>query len=76
MERNVGSTDRLTRIVLGVVALAVAIALFAGIGGISGTVGTVVGPVVLAVIGAVLVVTGYTQACPAYQLIGIRTLGR
>ncbi|MEF8883421.1 MAG: DUF2892 domain-containing protein [Halapricum sp.] len=76
MERNVGSTDRLARIVLGVVALAVAIALFAGIGGISGAVGTVVGPVVLAVIGAVLVVTGYTQTCPAYRLIGIRTLGR
>jgi|GEM_PF-1275884 len=76
MEQNVGSTDRLARIVIGIAVLAVAIALFAGIGGVSGTIGTVVGPVVLAIVGAVLVVTGYLQTCPAYRVIGFETLGR
>lgn len=76
MEQNVGSTDKIVRIVAGIAVLAVAIALFAGIGGVSGTVGTVVGPVVLAIVGAVLVVTGYLQTCPAYQVIGFKTLGR
>lgn len=76
MDQNVGSADKLVRIVLGIGLLAVAIALFAGIGGVSGTVGTVVGPVVLALIGAILVVTGYLQTCPAYKVIGFRTLGR
>lgn len=76
MDQNVGSADRLVRIVAGIALLAVAIALFAGIGGVSATVGTVVGPLALALIGAVLVVTGYLQTCPAYQVIGFRTLGR
>ncbi|MFW6017820.1 MAG: YgaP family membrane protein [Halapricum sp.] len=76
MDQNVGSADRLVRIVAGIALLTVAIALFAGIGGVSATVGTVVGPLALALIGAVLVVTGYLQTCPAYQVIGFRTLGR
>ena len=76
MDQNVGATDRLVRIGLGIALLAVAIALFAGNGGVSGTIGTVAGSVVLALVGAVLVVTGYLQTCPAYQVIGFRTLGR
>jgi len=76
MERNVGNTDKLVRIVLGIVAIIGAVALFAGVGGLSGTVGTIVVPLLLAVVGAVLVVTGYTQSCPAYQVLGLRTLGR
>jgi len=76
MERNVGTTDKLVRIVLGVVAIVGAVALFGGVGGLSGTVGTIVVPLLLAVVGAVLVVTGYTQSCPAYQVLGLRTLGR
>lgn len=76
MERNVGNTDRLVRMVLGTVAIVGAVALFGGVGGLSGTVGTIVAPLILAVVGAILVVTGYTQSCPAYQLLGLRTLGR
>ena len=74
MERNVGSSDRIVRMLVGVVALVSAVALFAGVGGVSGSVGTVVAPLILAVVGAVLVVTGYTQTCPAYSLLGFRTL--
>jgi hypothetical protein len=74
MERNVGSSDRIVRMLVGVLAIVGAIALFGGVGGVSGTVGTVVAPLVLAFVGAVLVVTGYTQSCPAYSLLGFRTL--
>ncbi|QCC52581.1 YgaP family membrane protein [Halapricum salinum] len=76
MDRNVGMTDRFVRMGLGFVALIAALALFAGVGGLSGTVGTVAAPIVLAIVGAVLLVTGYTQTCPAYRLIGFRTLNR
>ena len=77
MELNVGSTDRLVRIVLGAVLLVVAILVGLGVVGIgSGTLATVGALLVLAVVGLVLLVTGYTQTCPAYRLLGIRTLRR
>jgi hypothetical protein len=77
MELNVGSTDRLVRLDLGAVLLVVAIVVGLGVGGVgSGTLATVGVPLVLAVVGLVLLVTGYTQTCPAYSLLGIRTLRR
>lgn len=76
MERNVGSTDRIVRMGVGLLVLVGAAVLASGIVGVSGTVTTVAVPAVLAVVGLVLVVTGYTQSCPAYQLIGMRTLKR
>ncbi|WP_440990880.1 YgaP family membrane protein [Haloarchaeobius baliensis] len=77
MERNVGSTDRLVRLGLGAVLLVVAIVVGLGVVGVgSGTVATVGAPLVLGVVGLVLLVTGYTRTCPAYSLLGIRTLRR
>ncbi|WP_257299039.1 DUF2892 domain-containing protein [Haloarchaeobius sp. FL176] len=75
MELNVGSTDRIVRLVLGAVMLVAAVVVGAGILSVgSGTVATVGAPLVLGVVGLVLLVTGYTQTCPAYSLLGIRTL--
>ncbi|MCT9095996.1 DUF2892 domain-containing protein [Haloarchaeobius sp. HME9146] len=77
MERNVGSTDRLVRLALGAVLLVAAAVVAAGVVSLgSGTVATVVAPLLLAVVGLVMLVTGYTQSCPAYGLIGMRTLRR
>lgn len=76
MERNVGSADRIVRIAVGALALVGAAVLAGGIVDVSGIVMTVAVPALLAVVGLVLVVTGYTQSCPAYQLLGMRTLKR
>lgn len=60
---NVGSADRLIRILLGLVLIA--LPFMSG----WGTLGTIVS----AVIGAVLVVTALVRFCPLYRLIGVRT---
>lgn len=66
MIRNVGSADRIVRVVLGVAALVGAVATGAatplGIG--------------LLVVGGVLVVTAAVGFCPLYRLLGVRTAGR
>ncbi|WP_256298532.1 YgaP family membrane protein [Haloarchaeobius salinus] len=77
MELNVGSTDRLVRLGLGSVLLVVAIVVGSGVVSVgNGTVATVGAPLVLAIVGLVLLVTGYTRTCPAYSLLGVRTLRR
>lgn len=76
MERNVGNTDRIVRIGLGALALLGAAVLAGGIVDVGGALGGVVAPLLLGVVGVVLVVTGYTQTCPAYGLLGVRTLRR
>ena len=58
MSRNVGAIDRVLRITLGLVLIALA---FAG----------VVGP--WGYIGLVPLLTGLAGRCPAYSLFGIRT---
>ena len=63
MTANVGSADRLIRIILGLVLLV--LPLMAA----WGTLGTIVS----ALIGAVLVVTALVRFCPLYRLIGVRT---
>jgi hypothetical protein len=73
MERNVGSTDRYARIVIGIVLAAVGIAGFAAIGWeATGTVGLVAGAV-LVIVGAVLLVTAVTQQCPIYAGLSMST---
>jgi len=73
MERNVGSTDRYARIVIGIVLAAVGIAGFAAIGWeATGTVGLAAGAV-LVIVGAVLLVTGVTQQCPIYAGLSMST---
>lgn len=58
MQRNVGNTDKLLRIIVGVVLLAL---------GLTGVIGW------WGVIGIVPLATGLLNWCPAYTLLGIRT---
>jgi len=74
MERNVSSYDRFGRYLIG------AVLVLSGIAGYVGLVGVAVGPIsqglasiLLVLIGAVLLVTGYTQQCPIYRALGIGT---
>lgn len=63
MHANVGSADRLIRIILGLVIIGLPFVLAWG------TLGTTVS----ALIGAVFVITALVRFCPAYRLFGIRT---
>ncbi|MEM6766244.1 MAG: DUF2892 domain-containing protein [Bacteroidota bacterium] len=63
MQANVGTIDRIVRILL---ALAVAGLYFGGI--ISGTVA-----IVLLVVGGILLVTGTVKFCPLYRILGAST---
>ncbi|MBM1311083.1 DUF2892 domain-containing protein [Sulfitobacter mediterraneus] len=67
MTANVGSIDRVLRIVLGLVLIALPfvsnIALFA-----SGT-----ATVIAVVVGLVLIATSAMRFCPLYRIFGIRT---
>lgn len=58
MKVNVGSIDRVLRILAGIVLMALA---FQGIIGVWGW------------IGVVLAATGLFRFCPAYSLLGIKT---
>lgn len=60
---NVGSTDRLIRILFGLVLIA--LPFLSGWG--------MLGTIVSAVIGVVLMVTALVRFCPLYRLIGVRT---
>jgi hypothetical protein len=63
MKPNMGTTDKLIRIVIAVV---VAILYFTGV--ISGTLG-----IVLLVIAGVFVLTSLISFCPLYPLVGLNT---
>lgn len=63
MNANVGSTDKVIRLVLAVAA--VVTALVTGMG-------TVLG-VVLLVVAAALAVTAFTGFCPIYRVLGLST---
>ncbi len=67
MTANVGSLDRIVRLVLGVALIAAA--LFSGLTFFDGNVARY-GAVI---VGLVLVVTGLMRTCPAYSILGIRT---
>jgi hypothetical protein len=63
MKKNMGSADRIIRIVLAV--------LFAALyftGTVTGTVGTV-----LLVLGAIFMATSTISFCPLYKLVGLST---
>ena len=63
MTANVGSTDKIVRLVLALVAFG-----FAFVTGI----GTVIG-IVLLVVGVVLAATALTGFCPIYRVFGMST---
>lgn len=74
MEKNVGGLDRTARFVAGPILVAIGVALAAGLldVGLAGTVGLAITALLL-VVGAVFLVTGTTQKCPANELAGIDT---
>ena len=74
MEKNVGGYDRIGRFVIGAILVVV------GVAGYAGAIPVAVGPatqaltaIVLAVIGAVLLITGYTQQCVINRVLGVNT---
>ncbi|MGD9543355.1 MAG: DUF2892 domain-containing protein [Methylocystis sp.] len=61
MEANVGKTDRIIRIVAGIVLLSLVF----------------VGPKTLwGLVGLIPLATAFINFCPAYKLLGIDTLGK
>ena len=63
---NVGSLDRMIRVILG--AVLIALPLLSIIATASSTLG-----IVMMIVGAILVVTGLVSFCPLYRIIGTRT---
>ncbi len=64
MKKNMGSADRMIRIIIAVI---IGILYFTGY--ISGTLA-----IVLAVIGGIFLLTGFVNFCPLYVPFGITTL--
>lgn len=62
---NVSQTDKMIRLLAGLVLGAVAFLMFNGIGS---TVG-----IVMLIVSAVLITTGALNFCPAYKLLGFST---
>jgi hypothetical protein len=63
MKKNMGSTDKIIRLIVAVIIVALYLS-----GTITGTLG-----VVLLVLGAVFLVTSFISFCPLYTLVGINT---
>ena len=63
MKKNMGSTDRILRIIIAAV---IAILYFNGT--VSGTLG-----LVLLILGAVFVLTSLVSFCPLYSIFGLNT---
>lgn len=74
MKRNVGGLDRKARLVVGPILVALGVAVAAGYldVGLTGTIGLVVTALVL-VAGAIFLITGTTQKCPANELADVDT---
>ena len=66
-KRNEGILDRIVRVTLGMVFLPAGLFLFGGLqGGVLG--------LVIAGLGVIGLITGFTGVCPTYSLFGISTL--
>ncbi|WKZ59762.1 MAG: DUF2892 domain-containing protein [Cyclobacteriaceae bacterium] len=63
MKKNMGKTDKLIRVTLGLIFIAL---YFAGT--VTGTLG-----IVLLILGAVFILTSAMSFCPLYTLVGINT---
>ena len=64
MKRNEGSTDRIVRVILGIVLIIIGWPVL----------GNSVLGVVLDVIGVILLITAITGFCTIYRLLGINTI--
>ena len=62
---NLGSTDRIIRLIAGAILLALPFIMDMNMGGYAA--------IAMLVVGAVLVVTSVIKFCPAYKVIGVRT---
>ena len=71
MTVNVGTVDRVLRLIIG-------LALVAWAGGILPQIGAVPPPWgwIAGIVGAVLALTALVGTCPAYALLGISTCGK
>nr|WP_083255561.1 DUF2892 domain-containing protein [Methylobrevis pamukkalensis] len=69
--QNVGSLDRLIRIVAGLVLLA--IALLPPLAGLPLVAGLGPWKWLIAGVGVVMLLTGLLRTCPAYRLFGLNT---
>ena len=63
MKANMGSADRIVRIII-----AIAVGVLYYMGTISGTLG-----IVLLVVAAVFLLTGFVSFCPLYTIFGLKT---
>jgi hypothetical protein len=63
MKKNMGKTDKLIRVTLGLIFIAL---YFSGT--VTGTLG-----IVLVILGAVFILTSAMSFCPLYTLVGINT---
>ncbi len=64
MKKNVGGTDRIVRLVAGVLLIGLGLGMVRGKGGL-----------LLALVGLVPLVTGITRVCGLYTLLDIDTSG-
>ena len=71
MERNVGETDRFVRIALGAVAGLASLGILGGFVAASGGLALVLGLVAI-----ILLATGASGTCGAYQVLGVNTCRR
>jgi len=71
MTVNVGTVDRMLRLIIG-------LALIAWAAGILPQIGVVPSPLswIIGIIGAVLALTALVGNCPAHALLGINTCGK
>ena len=63
MEKTVGTTDKVIRIIIGIILLLIAIAFPVG------TAWTII----LVILGLIALITGISGFCPLYSLLGINT---
>jgi hypothetical protein len=70
MESNIGATDRVVRIAVGIALAAVGLASLGNLLGFGVTVGAA-----LTLLGLVLVGTGFARVCLLYRLLGVDTSG-
>jgi hypothetical protein len=70
MENNIGATDRVVRIAVGIALAAVGLASLGDLLGFGVTVGAA-----LTLVGLVLVGTGFARVCLLYRLLGVDTSG-
>ncbi|MFB6130334.1 MAG: DUF2892 domain-containing protein [Salinigranum sp.] len=74
MQKNVGGYDRIVRLVLGLLLVVVGVAGYAGLLALAvGPIPQALGSVIAFLVGAILLVTGYTETCLLYLPFGFST---